>query len=152
VGIKVFAIVFTFPTTLFYLLNLWFVKSNDTCKNSLVLDLFPDLDGLASANCDIGWGGNCIITTTVLCCLFQEPSFAALALQNRKLMKPKKTWGEKNRWKQTLMPLLQKNQWKRISLVEEPAEKDAGIAEELTEMDAAVTKEPAGKDAAVPKE
>jgi hypothetical protein len=74
VGNKVFAIVFTFPTTLFYLLNLLFVKSNDACKNSLILDLFPDLDGLASANCDVGWAEVAEERTEMDAAITKEPA------------------------------------------------------------------------------
>ena len=68
VGNKVFAIIIMFPTTLCYGLNLLFLKSN-ACKNNLILDLFPELDGFASANCHLGRGGDCIIAAMVLCVL-----------------------------------------------------------------------------------
>jgi hypothetical protein len=64
VGNKLFAIAFMF-TTICQGLTLLFLKSN-ACKNNLIVDLFPDLEGFASANCDLGWGGNCIIAATVL--------------------------------------------------------------------------------------
>jgi hypothetical protein len=165
-GNKVFAITFMFPTTLFYGLNLLFVKSN-ACKNSLVLDLFPDLDGLLSANCDLGWGGNCIIAATVLsffagavmCCVSVTESKADEAEDNMGGEEPVEAQddtdaavAEEPMEKDITVMEEPAEKDAAIALVEEPAEKDAAVAEEPTEMDAAVVKEPAEKDAAVAKE
>jgi hypothetical protein len=73
----VFAFTFLF-TALCQGLCLLFLKST-ACRNNPIVDQLLDVD-FASANCNLSWGGNCIIAATVLwfvagavmCCLVRQ--------------------------------------------------------------------------------
>jgi hypothetical protein len=119
VGNKVFAIVFLF-TTLCHGLILLFLKSN-ACQNNLIVDVFPDLEGFLSANCDLGWGGNCIIAATVLWFLAGAVMCCVSVKETKEDEAEDDMGGEEP---------VEANEETDIADAEEPAEKDIVVAEE----------------------
>ena len=143
VGNKVFAIVFMFPTTLCYGLNLLFLKSN-ACKNILIVDLFPDLDNFASADCDLGWGGNCIIAATVLCFLAGAVMCCVSFSESKADEDEDNMGGEESVEAQDDTDAANADEdkvEKDVPTAEEPVEKDAAVAEKQAEKDAAIAEE-----------